>query len=183
MQEKRKFILSIISLVVVTVLFWIIWIVRAYEWLYYREAAVKLLGGLLIALATVMVASGYLVFRIARPAYVLAGRKKMMVIAICSIFCVMLFNFGMRYQFRHFGYTITAVSEIEHKESKGGKFYFQIKDSEDKKMIQFECEQNIYEGLKRDGTFYSIQYRKLNFGSRKVMLGYVDVNSPVAEAK
>lgn len=181
MQEKKKFIISITGLLLVTAAFWIVWIVKAYDWVNYRETGVRIMESLLIALAAAMIVSGYLVFRIARPSYLLAGRKKLMLIAMCSILGVMLINFGMLYKFEDFGYTITAVSDISHKESKGGKFYFQIKDSEDNRMKKFECDQKTYDKLEIDGTLYSIQYRKLNFGSGKAVLGYIDVNRPIEE--
>ncbi|WP_092478496.1 hypothetical protein [[Clostridium] polysaccharolyticum] len=168
--------ISIVSLLMITVLFWCIWILRAYAWVEYQDVRVKMLGSVLIAFAAAMTVCGYLVFRLARPSYMYAGRKKKILIAIGSLLAVMLLNFLMLSQVKDYGYTITSIVEVQNKESKGGNYYFEIKDSQ-KKMLAFDCDQNLYEQLKTDGTQYTIQYRRLNFGKHKVKLGFIDVKN------
>lgn len=182
MQEKKKFILSIISLLAVTVLFWALWIVRAYAWVSYQEKRVTMLGSILIVLATVMIMNGYLVFRIARPSYLLTGVRKKMLIAIGSIFFVVLINFVMLYHMEDYGYTISTIASIENKESEGGKYYFQIIDSENHARLKFSCDKETYEELKVQDCQYHIRYRRLTFGPKKAVLGYVDVKN-VSETK
>ncbi len=175
MIEKKKFISCVISLYAVTLLFWVIWFMRAFAWVSYKEVTVKILGSVLIALATIMFASAYVMFRLARPSYMLAGRKKRMFIAMGSILIVMLVNIGLLHQYEQYGYTISSYAIIEHKESEGGNYYFQIKDSESGSTITFSCEKEKYGLLKTNGTRYFIQYRKLTFGKEKATLGYIDV--------
>lgn len=177
MKEKRKFIYSIVGLCFITVLFWGLWIVRAYAWVNYEEFTVTILGTLLIGVVTGMVAVAYLVFRIARTSYMLGNQKKNMVIAIVTIFVVMCVNFFMLHEMRHYGYTISTLAAVEEKESKGGNYYFHIKDSSDDSMVILQCDKETYDALEMDeGKRYSIQYRKLNFGNHKVTLGYIDMN-------
>lgn len=179
MQEKKKFISFIIGLFAVTILFWGFWCIRAYAWVSYKDVLVKVLGSILIGLATAMIVCGYLLFRFARPSYLMAGRKKKMLIAMGSILIVMIVNFGMLYQLKNFGYTMSQVVEVLEKESEGGNYYFQIRDSEDDSIIKFSCDKKTYQLIQTDGTRYSIQYRKLTFGKKKATLGYLDVNREI----
>ncbi|HAU88593.1 MAG TPA: hypothetical protein DCW90_24900 [Lachnospiraceae bacterium] len=179
MQEKKKFISIIICLFAVTIVFWGLWCIRAYAWVSYKDVVVKVLGSILIGLATAMIVCGYLLFRFARPSYLMAGRKKKMLIAMGSILIVMIVNFGMLYQLKDFGYTMSQVVEILEKESEGGNYYFQIRDSEDDSIIKFSCDKKTYQLIRTDGTRYSVQYRKLTFGKKKATLGYLDVNRGV----
>lgn len=176
MKEKNTFIGFVISFFVFTALFWSVWFIRAYAWVSYKEVTVKVLGSILIAVATAMAVSGYMLFYLARPSYLLAGRKKKMLIAMGSILAIMLINLGMFYRYQNYGYTVTVYASVEHKESEGGNYYFRIKDSENGSMIQFVCDQDTYQKLKEDGTRYFVRYRRLSFGKKKATLGYVDVN-------
>lgn len=182
MQEKKKFLLSIISLLAVTVLFWAVWILRSYAWVEYQEKKVTVLGSILITLVTVMAVDCYMVFRIARPSYYLFGLKKKMLIAIGSISLVVLVNFFMLSQVKEYGYTISTIAVIEKKEAEGGNYYFQIMDSEEHAMLKFMCEKEIYEQLIIGTVQYPIRYRRLSFGTKKAVLGYIDVNNRIKES-
>lgn len=177
MQEKKNFILSIISLFVVTIIFWVVWIVRADAWVAYQEQKVKMLGSVLIILATIMIANGCLVFRIARPSYMLFGLKKKMLFAMGSLFLVVVVNFFMLYQVKDYGYSITTLATVENKESEGGSYHFQILDSADRAILDFVCEKDVYDAIKVKDCQYQIHYRRLVFGSKKAVLGYIDVNN------
>lgn len=182
MQEKKKFTGFIIGLFCTTVIFWAVWVLRAYTWVEYQEVFVNVLGTLLIGLATLMLVLVYVIFRIARPSYELVQCKKMMVTAIICISIVMLVNFFMLHELRDFGYTISSIAAIEDKESEGGKYYFTIKDSSDDSIVKFECDKKTYDTLEMGAdTKYSVQYRQLSFGTRKATLGYIDVVSDTGE--
>lgn len=182
MQEKKKFIGFIIGLFGTTIIFWSVWVLRAYTWVEYQEVLVNVLGTLLIGLATLMLGLVYVIFRIARPSYELVQRKKMMVTAIICIFIVMVANFFMLHELRDYGYTISTIAAIEEKESEGGKYYFMIKDSGDDSIVTFECSKKTYDTLKmEEDTMYSVQYRQLSFGTKKATLGYIDVVNNTSE--
>lgn len=175
MQENKKFIIFEIGLFLVTILFWGTWFIRAFAWVEYKDKQAEVLGTVLIALAVVMLTAGYVLFRLARPSYMLVKRKRKMVLVMVSVALVIIVNFIMLYRYRNYGYTISSVTQITDKESEGGNYYFQITDSEDGKSIRFMCDEETYQALEADEkTRYSIQYRQLSFGSRKAVLGYID---------
>ena len=177
MQEKKKFIYSIIGLFFITVLFWTIWIVRAYAWVEYQELKVTILGVLLIGIVTGMLAAAYMVFCIARTSYMLLNQKKKMIIAMVSMLAVMCINFYMLYEMRNYGYTISTLAAIERKESEGGSYFFQIRDSSDDTIVVLQCDKQTYDALQIDEMKrYSIQYRKLNFADERAILGFIDTN-------
>ncbi|MBR3772663.1 MAG: hypothetical protein IKL07_10390, partial [Clostridium sp.] len=103
MQENRKFVILEFGLFVITFLFWAIWIIRAYAWVEYKDTQAAILGTVLIALAVVMLAIVYLLFRLARPSYLLLKRKRKIVIVMVSVAMVILFNFFMLYRYRDYG--------------------------------------------------------------------------------
>lgn len=180
MQEKKKFICSIIGLVFIIGLFWAVWIWRAYAWVNYKEQTVAVLGTVLIGLVTGMIAVAYLMFRMARVSYMLWNQKGKMIMVMITLLFIVLLNFFMLQNLRDYGYTISTIASIEKKGSEGGKYYFQITDSSDGAVITFPCEKEMYDALQVDGElFYSIQYRKLNFGKKKAVLGYVDTDNVI----
>lgn len=180
MQENRKFVILEFGLFVITFLFWAIWIIRAYAWVEYKDTQAAILGTVLIALAVVMLAIVYLLFRLARPSYLLLKRKRKIVIVMVSVAMVILFNFFMLYRYRDYGYTISSIAQITLKESEGGNFYFQVVDGEDGKAIRFACDEETYMALKEEENIqYNIQYRRVSFGNRKAVLGYIDIRNTI----
>lgn len=182
MQEKKKFIYSVISAFLIMGLFWGVWIWRAYAWVSYKEQMVTILGTVLIGLVTGMMAVAYLMFRMARVSYMQWNQKGKMIAVIISLLVIILCNFFMLQNFREYGYTISTIASIEEKVSKGGNYYFQIKDSSEETTITFQCEKELYDALSTEKKkSYSMQYRKLNFGKEKAVLGYVDVENVIQE--
>lgn len=180
MQENRKFVIIEIGLFTVTILFWAIWFLKAFAWVEYKDRQAAVLGTVLIALAVVMLVAVYALFRLARPSYMLVKRRKKMVIVIISTLLVVVVNFFMLYRYRDYGYTISTIALITEKESEGGNFYFQIADSNNEEVITFSCDEQMYKKLKVDNSIdYYIQYRRLSFGERKAIVGYVDRVNPI----
>lgn len=182
MQENRKFVIIEIGLFAVTILFWTIWFVKAFAWVEYKDRQAAVLGTVLIALAVVMLVAVYVLFRLARPSYMLVKRRKKMVIVMISTLLVIILNFFMLYKYHDYGYTISTITSITEKEAEGGNFYFQIVDSNNEETIRLSCDEQTYKKLEVNDTIgYYIQYRRLSFGHKKAILGYLNRMNTVDE--
>lgn len=175
MRKKIKFKGFMIALFTVEILFWIIWLFRAFAWVDYQDYLVKFLGSFLIVLSVLLIVCSGLLFREACPEFLLVREKKNMRIALISIGVIVIFNLGMLHQFGDYGYTISSIATIQEKVSEGGKYFVKIKDTQSGSKLEISCDKKLYEKLHADHkTEYSLQYRKLSIGKKKAVLGFIN---------